>query len=48
MNKQAASLGSCGQSSSVGATEMRRKRGGKNGRRGVTTLDVEIGKNKLC
>lgn len=48
LKNQAASLESCGESSSIGASETRRKRGAKNGRRGVTTLDVEIGKNKLC
>lgn len=36
LQKQAASLGSCGESSSVGASETRRKRGAKSGRRGVT------------
>lgn len=48
LKKQAASLGSCGESSSVGTSEMRRKRGAKSGGRGVTALDMEIGKNKLC
>lgn len=48
LKKQAASLGSCRESSSVGTSEMRRKRGAKSGRRGVTALDMKIGKNKLC
>lgn len=48
LKKQAVNLGSCVESSSIGTSETRRKRGAKSGRRGVRALDVEIGKNKLC